>query len=223
MSVPKNLVIAIDGPAGAGKSTIAKRIARELGLRYLDTGAMYRAIALKAFRHGIATKNGSAIADLVPSTDIAFGEGDPQPVLLDGVDVTAEIRTLQMGEMASAVSVHPEVRRGLVAMQQRMVDSGGVVLEGRDTTTVIAPNAQVKIYMTASLEERANRRTKELEQKGMTSSFENVRAQISSRDHRDITREDSPLKVHPEAHLIETGTLSIDEVIERVRSLIPSE
>jgi cytidylate kinase len=223
MPVRSNLVIAIDGPAGAGKSTVAKILAQELGLRYLDTGAMYRAVALKAHRHGIGAKNAAQIASLIETTEIRFGDGDPQPVLLDGEDVTAAIRTLHMGELASAISVFPEVRRGLVAMQQRLVDQGGVILEGRDTTTVVAPNADVKIYMTASLEERATRRTKELEAKGMTSAYENVRAQISARDHRDITRDDSPLKVDPQAHVIETGELPIDEVLSRVRALLPTE
>jgi cytidylate kinase len=223
MSTPSHLVIAIDGPAGAGKSTVAKRLAKELGLRYLDTGAMYRAIALKASRKGLATHEATAIASLISETEIGFGEGEPQPVLLDGEDVTGEIRTLQIGELASTISVHPEVRRGLVAMQQRLCEQGGVILEGRDTTTVVAPNADLKLYMTASLEERATRRTKELEAKGDGTDFEHVRTQISERDHRDISREDSPLKVDERAHVIETGLLTIDEVIAKVRALLPTE
>lgn len=223
MSTPPHFVIAIDGPAGAGKSTVAKRLAKELGLRYLDTGAMYRAIALKASRQGLATHEAAAIAELIAETQIGFGEGEPQPVLLDGKDVTSEIRTLQIGELASTISVHPEVRRGLVAMQQRLCEQGGVILEGRDTTTVVAPNADLKLYMTASLEERATRRTRELEAKGDGTDFEHVRTQISERDHRDISREDSPLKVDERAHVIETGLLTIDEVIAKVRALLPTE
>jgi cytidylate kinase len=218
-----NLVIAIDGPAGAGKSTVAKLLSKELGLRYLDTGAMYRAVALKASRQGLGKDEAGAVAALIENTQIGFGEGDPQPVLLDGEDVTGEIRTLQIGELASSISVHSEVRRGLVAMQQRLCEQGGVILEGRDTTTVVAPNADVKIYMTASLEERATRRTKELVGKGPETDFEHVRTQISERDHRDITRQDSPLKVDEHAHVIETGLLSIDEVMAKVRALLPTE
>ena len=184
---------------------------------------MYRAIALKARRLGLSSDDRGALGALAESTKVDFGEGDPQPVLLDGEDVSGEIRTLEVGELASAISVHTEVRRALVAMQQRLCEEGGVILEGRDTTTVVAPNAQVKVYMTASLEERANRRTVELSAKGMSSEFADVRTQIASRDHRDISREDSPLSVHPEAHVIETGLYSIDEVVAKVRALIPTE
>jgi len=214
--VPSKLVIAIDGPAGAGKSTIAKLLASRLDLRYLDTGAMYRALALKAERKGI---EGAAAADLMTSTTIAFGAGDPQRVLLDGEDVTTAIRTAEIGEAASALSSHPPVRRAMVALQQEFVAEGGVVLEGRDTTTVVAPNAGLKLYLTASLEERAKRRSTE---RGDTEAFERTRSEIELRDHRDITRDDSPLSVAPGAHVIETATLSIDEVMEKVVALLPS-
>jgi cytidylate kinase len=214
-------VIAIDGPAGAGKSTTAKALAKDLGLRYLDTGAMYRALALKANRAGIGPQEGEKAAILMETTEIGFGEGDPQAILLDGEDVSDQIRTLEVGELASALSTHPPVRRALVALQQALVAEGGVILEGRDATTVIAPQADVKVYLTASLEERAKRRTQEFVQKGLDGSFENVRAQIELRDHRDITRDDSPLTVAPDAHIVESGGIPVAEVIAKIKALLP--
>ncbi|HSI72164.1 MAG TPA: (d)CMP kinase, partial [Fimbriimonas sp.] len=213
----RGIVIAIDGPAGAGKSTVSKMLARELDLRYLDTGAMYRALALKASRQGIDLSDGDAISRLMAGTRIEFGSGDPQPVILDGEDLTGQIRTLEVGEMASKISTLPAVRAALVHRQQEMCREGNVVLEGRDATTVIAPDADVKVYLTASLEERAKRRTLELGD-APTAQFENVRNQIVMRDHRDITREDSPLKVAEGAMLIESGGLTPEEVVERIKS-----
>jgi cytidylate kinase len=214
------LVIAIDGPAGAGKSTVSKILARDLGLQYLDTGAMYRALALKTLRMGVDADDGEALARVMDSTELSFGQGEPQPVFLDGVDVTAAIRTPEIGDRASKISTHPAVRRALVARQKEMVDHGNVILEGRDTTTVVAPNAQVKVYLTASLEERAKRRAVEFESKGESADFEGVRSQILTRDHRDITREDSPLKVATGAVVIETAGLTPVQVAEKIKSLI---
>jgi cytidylate kinase len=222
LSEKRGIVIAIDGPAGAGKSTVSKMLARDLGLQYLDTGAMYRALALKAFLHGIDSKDGDRIAELMERTEITFGAGDPQHVFLDGEDVTSRIRTLEVGELASKVSTHQPVRAALVRRQQEMVREGNMVLEGRDATTVIAPDADVKVYLTASLEERAKRRSLELGHKGMVGDFENVRSQIVARDHRDITRQDSPLKVAEDALLIESGGLTPEQVVERVKQVIDS-
>ena len=158
MASSRGVVIAIDGPAGAGKSTVAKALARELELRYLDTGAMYRALALKASRKGFGPLDGDDVAALGPSTRIDFEPGEPQRVVLDGEDVTDAIRTATIGQLASELSTHAGVRKVLVQRQKEVVAHGGVILEGRDVTTVVAPNADLKVYLTASLEERAGRR-----------------------------------------------------------------
>ncbi len=217
----KRWVIAIDGPAGAGKSTVAKRLAAELGLTYLDTGAMYRALALKASRAGLNASQADAAATLLESTEIAFGAGEPQPVFLDGEDVTAAIRTPDIAELASALSAHRAVREGLVARQRAIVAQGGTVLEGRDATTVIAPEADLKIYLTASLEERARRRQVQYGEQGQEIEFNSVRGEVEQRDHRDISRKESPLQVAHGAKVIESGGLTIDEVVTRIRAALP--
>lgn len=208
-------VIAIDGPAGAGKSTVSRALAERLDLRYLDTGAMYRALALAADRAGTPDDE-NALAALLERVTIGFGAGSPAPVLLDGEDVSGLIRTGEIAARASAVSRHPAVRRAMVREQQALVAEGGVVLEGRDATTVIAPNATVKVYLTASLEERARRRTADL-----AGEFAAVRADIEDRDHRDITRADSPLTVAEDATVIDSANLPIDQVVTRIAALVP--
>ena len=218
----KKPVIAIDGPAGAGKSTVAKALAKELGLSYLDTGAMYRALALKAQKLGISSQDGHLIAEMGATTEISFGAGDPQRVLCDGEDVTLEIRTPEISEMASSISTHSGVRRVLVSRQKALVTGGGVVLEGRDVTTVVAPDADLKVYLTASLEERARRRALELVDKGLGAEYEQVRKEVESRDHRDINRDDSPLMVAPGAHIIESAGFPVDQVVARIRALLPT-
>lgn len=218
------LVIAIDGPAGAGKSTVAKALAKELGLKYLDTGAMYRAVALAASKAGLTAEDGDRAAEVASRVEVSFGEGDPPPILLDGEDVSGQIRTPEIAELASALSTHPGVRKELVKRQQALVAEGGFTLEGRDVTTVVAPNAQVKVYLTASLEERAKRRHVEMQQKGMSApEYDELRKQMQTRDHRDITREESPLSVAPGAALIESGGMTIDEVVQKIKWLIPVE
>ncbi len=220
MSDVRKIVIAIDGPAGAGKSTVSKALAQDLGLRYLDTGAMYRCLALKSQRLGIDRTDEARLEALMEDTAIEFGPGDPQPVLLDGEDVTTAIRTAEISEIASAISAHPAVRRALVARQQQLVAGGGVILEGRDATTVIAPGADLKIFLTASLEERARRRRLDFEAEGETADFEKVRREIQVRDHRDITRDDSPLSVAPDAVIIESGGVPVADVVAKIKALI---
>ncbi|OJU63253.1 MAG: cytidylate kinase [Armatimonadetes bacterium 55-13] len=214
------IVIAIDGPAGAGKSTVAKALAKELGLQYLDTGAMYRALALAASRAGLSENDGDKAAEIAKTLHIHFAEGAPPHVILNDEDVTTAIRTPEIGELASALSTHSGVRRELVKRQQAMVAEGGYTLEGRDVTTVVAPNADVKVYLTASLEERAKRRHVEMSEKGMeTPEYDDLRRQMQTRDHRDITRDDSPLTVAEGATIIESGGLSIDEVVAKILEL----
>jgi cytidylate kinase len=216
-----NLVIAIDGPAGAGKSTVSKLLAKRLGIAYLDTGAMYRALALMAKREGISPQDADGATAVARRCQVTFRAGDPQQVLLNGEDVTDQIRTLEMGELASAISTHSEVRRLLVAQQQAILKDGSYVLEGRDATTVIAPEAQLKVFLTASLEERAKRRAKELESKGLPANYSDVAMAVAERDHRDYTREDSPLQVAPDAVVVETYGLSPEEVVETILKHLP--
>ncbi len=211
-------MIAIDGPAGAGKSTVSKLIAKELGLSYLDTGAMYRCLAFKALAAGLTVQEGDKAAELMSSIHITFGIGEPQPVFINGEDVTQHIRTPEIGEAASALSQFTPVRQKMVALQQEIVQGGGVILEGRDVTTVVAPNATLKIYLTASLEERAKRRQREFIEKGMEAGFQDVRNQIEQRDHRDINRDDSPLKVAEDAVVVESADRSPEEVAAKIIS-----
>ncbi len=210
-----NIVIAIDGPAGAGKSTTAKAVAAKLNIRYLDTGAMYRAVALVAVREGLVN-DPQALADSFEARSLEFTGQNPQRLVLDGTDISSEIRTPEISELASQLSAHTPIRKEMVRRQQAMIAEGGVILEGRDATTVIAPNADIKIYMTASLEERAKRRTVEYQDRGTAGDFGAVRAEILQRDHRDITREDSPLQVADAAVIIETGGKSVDEVVDEI-------
>lgn len=217
------LTIAIDGPAGAGKSTVAKILASKLGLKYLDTGAMYRCLALAAMRAGIESDQADDLARLAGQIRIEFGVGDPPAVILDGQDVSNLIRTPEIGEVASAVSTIPAVRRILQDQQRQMVANGGFTLDGRDVTTVIAPNAPVRIFMTASLETRAQRRYLELKAKGLPADLEQIKALIAQRDLRDSTREDSPLVIGEGVTVIDTDGLTIEQVVDRVLALLPGQ
>lgn len=209
-------VIAIDGPAGAGKSTVAKLVASSLGFRYLDTGAMYRCVALLVVREGVNKSDERAVASLAEGAEICFEAGDQQRVILSGADVTEEIRRPEIGELASALSVFPAVRRALVARQRKFCDEGSVVMEGRDTTTVVCPDAALKVFLTASIEERARRRYFELKDKQSNLSLDDVRREVEERDRRDSTRQDSPLRRAEDAVVIVTDGMPIHAVVDAV-------
>jgi len=213
------MVVAIDGPAGAGKSTVARLLAKRLGLRYLDTGAMYRCVALRLREEGGGAGDREQAEGVARAVRIEFQAGEPQRVFCDGRDVTEAIRLPEIGDLASAVSAIPGVRRALVERQREIVGAGGIVLEGRDAGTVIAPNAELKVFLTASDEERARRRCRELEQRGIPADFQDVLARLRERDRQDQTREDSPLRMAEDAVLLETDGMGIEEVVDRLARL----
>lgn len=213
-------VIAIDGPAGAGKSTIAKAIAEKLGYTYIDTGAMYRAVALAAIRGGVAEDDAARLTEIAAVADIDMRvEGGVNRIFLDGGDVTEEVRKPEVGAMASPVSAIAGVREHLVAAQRKLAGRGQVVMDGRDIGTVVLPDADCKIFLTADLTERVERRYAELMAKGQETTREAVRDDISTRDYRDSHRENSPLKQAEDAVLLDSTGLSIDEVLARVLEL----
>lgn len=205
-------VVAIDGPAGSGKSTVAKAVAERLGLDYLDTGAMYRAVAFAAIRHGIDPEDAPTVAELARQLDLYVGE----KVLVDGADATIEIRTPDVSRAVSTVAANPDVRSELVLRQREWVDDhGGGVVEGRDIGTVVFPDAPLKIYLTADYQERAQRRTKEM----LDLQYDDVAADMARRDHVDSTRDTSPLRVSDDAVQIDTTGRSIEDIVSYVISL----
>jgi cytidylate kinase len=211
------LIIAIDGPAGAGKSTAARRVAQLLHYLYLDTGAMYRAVALKALQEGISSTDAAALARVAGEAKIRLTTQDGEShVWLDDNEVTRQIRSPEVTEAASLVSTHPAVREALVKQQRRCAAAGGVVMEGRDIGTVVFPHADLKIFLNASPAERARRRVAELNAQGIAASLEAVSVQMAERDARDSEREASPLTRAPDAVLLDTDHLTIDEVVERI-------
>lgn len=213
--------IAIDGPAGAGKSTIAKKVAKTLGYIYVDTGAMYRAMALYMIKLGIDPENANAIEEACKSADIGIEYRDgEQVVLLNGENVNAYLRTEEVGNMASVTSVNGKVREKLVELQQKLAKTKDVVMDGRDIGTVVLPNAEVKVYLTASSLVRAKRRALELEAKGEAVDLAKIEADIIDRDNRDMTREISPLKQAEDATLIDSSYMNIDEVVEAILNLV---
>jgi cytidylate kinase len=218
MTRKKNgLVIAIDGPSGAGKSTAAKLLARRLGYIYIDTGAMYRSIGWKAKREGVDPADEAALAGLCSRTAVTIKEDNSDPrFYVDGTDVTGEIRTAEMGMMASAVSRSPAVRARLLALQRELGNTGGVVMDGRDIGTVVFPDAEAKFYLDASAEERGKRRYLELRAKGEEVDLEQITREIRERDLQDSSRALAPLRKADDALLIDSSTLTIDQVLERM-------
>jgi cytidylate kinase len=236
----KPLTVAIDGPAGAGKSTVARALAQRFGLLNLESGAMYRAFALKAIEAGIAPNDAAALEALAHLTQVRLEPGqDGNRVLLDGVDVTSQLRTPQITAAASEVSVHPPIRRWLVALQQALGAKGNVVMEGRDIGTVVFPHAPVKIFLDASPEKRGERRYEQTRGDDQTRSDDQtcsddqtrgtaiatqlpvkVLEEIRERDRRDRTRADSPLRPAPDATIIDSTDFTLEQVIERASELV---
>ena len=209
--------IAIDGPAGAGKSTIAKRLAKKLGFIYVDTGAMYRAMAYYFLQHDIDAKDERAIAAACPDVDVTITyENGEQQVLLNGENVNGVIRNEEVGNMASSTSVYPVVREKLVELQRQLAKSADVIMDGRDIGTCVLPDAQVKIYLTASSATRAKRRFDELTEKGVSCDLAEIEKDIIDRDYRDMHREASPLCQAEDAVLVDSSEMNIDEVVEAI-------
>ena len=213
--------IAIDGPAGAGKSTIAKKLAKDLGYIYVDTGAMYRAMAYYFLQNQIAPDDLEGITDACKNVEISieYVNGE-QCVILNGENVNGVIRTEEVGNMANATSIYPVVREKLVELQQQLAKKADVIMDGRDIGTVVLPKADVKIYLTASSKVRAERRYKELQEKGVECNLEDIEKDIIDRDYRDMHREVSPLKQAIDAVLLDSSTLDIDGVVEKMKEII---
>ena len=213
--------IAIDGPAGAGKSTIAKSIAKKLQYIYVDTGAMYRAIAIYFIKNNIDPTDENAINKACEHVDITitYLNGEQQ-VILNGENITSILRNEEVGKIASKTSIYAKVRKKLVELQRELARTTDCIMDGRDIGTTVLPNANVKIYLTASVEARASRRYKELIEKGESPSFEVIKSDIENRDYQDMNRENSPLKQADDAVLIDSSNIDLDETIETIIKVI---
>lgn len=212
--------IAIDGPAGAGKSTIAKRVAKELGFIYVDTGAMYRTIALYLLRNQVDCEQEDQLSAALDQIEVSiYYENEVQQLVLNGENVTGLIRTEEVGQMASKSSAKPIVRAKLLELQRSMAEKFDVLMDGRDIGTMILPNAQLKIYLTASTTARAKRRFLELQQKGEECTLEEIEKDMAERDYRDMNRATAPLKQADDAVLVDSSDMTIDEVVERIKAL----
>lgn len=214
--------IAIDGPSGAGKSTMAKAVAAKLGCVYLDTGAIYRTVAYHMILMGISPKDRDGVKRLIDDVniDIQFPGDGRQHMILNGFDVTDEIRTPEISTGASQVSAHPEVREVLLDLQRDMARKNNVVMDGRDIGTVVLPDADVKIFLTADVKVRARRRLAELEAKGEKTTFAEVLADMEQRDERDSTRAIAPLRCAPDAVRVDTSDCDIDESVRRILAVV---
>jgi cytidylate kinase len=217
-----NPYVAIDGPAGAGKSTVAKMVAKKLGYIYIDTGAMYRAVTLMALRRGLDLKDQICLSQLAENISIVLSPDGKSglKVLLNGEDVSEDIRSQNVTSNVSLVAMVPGVRRRLVVLQRAMAEKGGVVMEGRDIGTVVLPDAPVKIFLTASYQERARRRREELAAKGNFIDQEQMEKEILTRDQIDSTREIDPLTAAADARIIDSTSFSVDEVVDMIMALV---
>ena len=211
-------IITLDGPSGAGKSTIAKLVAKKISFKYLDTGAMYRAVTLYMIKHNINTDNNSEVISALDNLSINFDNNGR--IYLDNEDVTEEIRSIEVVNLVSKVSSISAVRQNMVSLQRKIAEGGNYVVDGRDIGSVVFPNAEYKFYMDASLDERAKRRYKEELSKGKNLTYEEVRESIRKRDEFDSNREDSPLVVPKNANIIDTTSMTIDEVAEEITNVI---
>ncbi len=218
---PHKLVVAIDGPAASGKTTTARLVAEELGYMHIDTGAMYRAVTLKVLRSGARPEDETRAAALMRATRVQLKKkGGELRVLLDGEDVTGDIRSVAVTRAVSAVSSLRSVREAMVREQRRMGRSGGIVLEGRDIGTVVFPDADIKFFITAGIEVRARRRRNELLAQGVEASIDALREEIEERDRRDASRDVSPLKKAPDAIVVDTSGMTVEEQVEFVVSKV---